>query len=515
MDEQQKAYMQYLKSQGLSAEEAYKHYTSQVGEGAANGNMLQPPQSQAADGAAQPKSIDQSLMDYLSTYDPYVIAAKKVGQAALPVAQAAGTALGYLGGVTRTGLGSLSDAVAGTKLTKSGDMFKALGGEAPSSAEMLERQGVGSGGSLSDMFPGIYSETGEGMALQKGGMLDPTARGAAGFVLDQATDPLTYIGIRGAAGLIEKGGEKLFKGAKALKHADKVAEIYGKKPVSDVLFKNGVWGTASKIEEKAGDLASNLGKSRDALVKQADQNLISKGADVVDEEAIIRPVKEKIAEWKVSGDPALEEAASNVEKRLKPYDDKFSREPHVKMKEGASEIVLPKEYSIEELGKLKTNIYKQLPKNAYNQSALTPLEDDLMKLFGRGAKEEIEKSVSRGVSPEAGQQLKNLNEDVGTLLTTQQKLMQEGKKTVNSGILTGMDGVMMGLTHGNPAAIAVKKSADLLKSNFFRTGAGLGINRGAKAAGKGLEKVGLNNRWADVGARVGLKEFSKERKKEK
>jgi hypothetical protein len=54
--------------------------------------------------------------------------------------------------------------------------------------------GVPEGKALSDILPGMYSESGKGAALQKGGMFDPTTRGAAGFAADIVLDPLSYLG---------------------------------------------------------------------------------------------------------------------------------------------------------------------------------------------------------------------------------------------------------------------------------------------------------------------------------
>jgi hypothetical protein len=57
----------------------------------------------------------------------------------------------------------------------------------------------------------MYSETGEGIKFQKGGLLDPSARGAGGLALDILTDPLTYLSgglsAAGKAGKLGKAGK--------------------------------------------------------------------------------------------------------------------------------------------------------------------------------------------------------------------------------------------------------------------------------------------------------------------
>lgn len=76
------------------------------------------------------------------------------------------------------------------------ELFSGIGGlkgQKKGFGQVMEEAGVGTGGSLSDLAPFIYSDTGEGLPLKKGGILDPTLRGAGGLALDIATDPLTYV----------------------------------------------------------------------------------------------------------------------------------------------------------------------------------------------------------------------------------------------------------------------------------------------------------------------------------
>lgn len=66
---------------------------------------------------------------------------------------------------------------------------KLLRGEAPTFSEIWEAEGVPSGPALSEMVPGMFSETGEGLPLKKGGMFDVTPRGVLGGIMDIATAP--------------------------------------------------------------------------------------------------------------------------------------------------------------------------------------------------------------------------------------------------------------------------------------------------------------------------------------
>ncbi|MGH9424769.1 MAG: hypothetical protein ACRD2L_00450, partial [Terriglobia bacterium] len=76
-------------------------------------------------------------------------------------------------------------------------------GERRGFAETFEKAGIPAGPSLSTLLSplGIYTKTGEGAPLQAGGILDPTARGAAGTVLSIAATPSTYITLGTSAGL--------------------------------------------------------------------------------------------------------------------------------------------------------------------------------------------------------------------------------------------------------------------------------------------------------------------------
>lgn len=90
--------------------------------------------------------------------------------------------------------------------------YETISGDRPEKSgftKVFERAGVPEGGALSDVLPGLFSETGEGMALQEGGLFDPTARGALGFATDVVTDPLNFVpvgaAVKGAGRLIDDG----------------------------------------------------------------------------------------------------------------------------------------------------------------------------------------------------------------------------------------------------------------------------------------------------------------------
>lgn len=69
--------------------------------------------------------------------------------------------------------------------------------KAPAPNEVMEGYGVPKT-ALSDVAPGLYSESGDGWALKKGGFLDPTASGTAGMVAEMAA-PMPGLGAIKAA----------------------------------------------------------------------------------------------------------------------------------------------------------------------------------------------------------------------------------------------------------------------------------------------------------------------------
>lgn len=91
------------------------------------------------------------------------------------------------GAPIRAGVAKILEAQTGKEVAPE---KKLLAGEAPGFAEMWASQGVPSGPSLSELIPGAFSETGEGLSLKKGGMFDVTPRGVAGGLVDIATGSL-------------------------------------------------------------------------------------------------------------------------------------------------------------------------------------------------------------------------------------------------------------------------------------------------------------------------------------
>lgn len=206
-----------------------------------------------------------------------------------------GRALDYAGGVARVGLAnspaaSMADMLQAylrkkPLLNQPGDIGRALVGKAPRSAEYMDRAGIPEGASVSDLVPGAFTEEpGFTMKAKKGGMLDPSMRGAVGGVADMALDPLSYLGISELA----KGGGYLAKLANGLRRvasplgtsegalanaADKaavrhlrptpkVAQVMGPDRLKDI-GREAIDSGAIKFGQKADSTAARLGDLKD------------------------------------------------------------------------------------------------------------------------------------------------------------------------------------------------------------------------------------------------------------
>jgi len=82
---------------------------------------------------------------------------------------------------------------------------------APSGKDIAQKLGLGET-SLSDVFPDAYDEEGTGFRLKKGGLLDPTASGAAGTAIEMGADIGNVLPLVEGAKLAGKAGLATGKG---------------------------------------------------------------------------------------------------------------------------------------------------------------------------------------------------------------------------------------------------------------------------------------------------------------
>jgi hypothetical protein len=236
-------------------------------------------------------------------------------------------ALDYAGGYGRV----LGGTLAGQATLA--DLEKALVGQAPPTSEFIQRAGGGEMGSLSEVLPSLYSKEGKGLSLKQGGPLDITGRGALGFVGDVALDPLTYTGVGpvakalGKAGkvgqivenvanpvsnLLQSSGKSMYKSG--LKKIDQQSLLFGKEPVSELLWKNRVTGSATSIAEQMDTMAERLLKERDAIIQKA-----TEAGGTVNMNAAMQETADHIAKLRASQDPLLQPVADALEAEVKKY----------------------------------------------------------------------------------------------------------------------------------------------------------------------------------------------------
>lgn len=288
-------------------------------------------------------------------------------------------ALDYLGGLSRATAAGAADVMqapfTGDYKLSSEDIIRALKGKGPTTGEYMKKFGIPEGGSMSEVFPSMYSPTGdEWTKFQKGGPLDVTTRGFAGFLGDVALDPLTYLTM-GAAPALKEGakgtsavskaidvatspiktlvppvGKSIYKSG--LKKIDQEAAKMGKEPVSDLLLQEGITGSADSIFKQMNELGEKLLAERNKILQWG----TNVGAEVSMEKAMA-PALAKAAEIRKNGDPALQPLADALEATAKKYLEQGAKPAYSEVK-----ITPPSE------------VVGSLPRGGVYQGAHTPIE---------------------------------------------------------------------------------------------------------------------------------------------
>lgn len=127
------------------------------------------------------EEMQQALMEIYQQKQP-----PSFGQKVLSGIETVGKTIDkYTGAPTRAAIGAAQDTK--NPLSAFVSQFGEDPSLAPTGRDIVKKAGVPDT-ALSDIIPSLYSETGEGLALQKGGILDPTASGTAGLAMDFAGD---------------------------------------------------------------------------------------------------------------------------------------------------------------------------------------------------------------------------------------------------------------------------------------------------------------------------------------
>lgn len=351
-----------------------------------------------------------------------------VGMQAL---DAAGRVLDYAGGAVRTGLANAAGLVTGQgNIVTEKDLKNVAKGKAPDSAEYLRRLGVPEGGSVN-------------IGGQKF-----TTRGAAGFALDVATDPLTLI-------------TKAIKGTPYLKKllnsetsgvANKLAQTLGEtvyksalpegvEAAGQTLIKNGApivgrAGLARKVEEAAG----TMGKLRQGLYDRATELGVSIDASY--------PLKRAEAMLtNIRKDKALAPVADELEQLLNVY-------------KGQGKV------PIDLVSTWKTNLYDALPASAFNGPKLKNKAKAFKYALAADFRDAI---IQAGNKAEKGlgDSIAKINDEWGTLLEALPGTMKAAKKGGGGKLGVMIDGAVAAV--GGPKAYIAKKAYDVASGTAAKT----------------------------------------------
>jgi len=359
--------------------------------------------------------------------------------------------LDYLGGLTRTGVAQGADVFSPNDVVREGDWGRAIRGQAPQSADYLERLGVEKGGSLSDVVPGLYSNSGAGLPLQRGGWLDPSARGAAGFAMDVASDPLTYVGVTPVAKGVKKIGESVFKSG--FKNIDKKLAETSTKPLSQVFLDRGVGGTTLKgMQKKTVNLMETLSKERATVY-----NALDEAGATVDMQKALGPAMEYTA--RLRDNPGMVSKANELDDFLSQY--------------------LVKNPSISRASNWKTDLRNSLPTTAFNQNGrITDEYKKVLQKLSTGLNTEIKASADN-VIPGAGNKVSQINADWGSVINSQKPLTTEVNKAATKNLVSAVDAMIGGYGVADPLKAAgvfgAKKTIELLNTPWARTNVGSGL----------------------------------------
>lgn len=402
----------------------------------------------------------------------------------------AGRGLDALGGAARYSAAGLAQIPyymsTGKTLTKEGDLSRVLHGQAPNTAEYMDRAGIGKGHSLSDLLSGAYSDTGNGIKLQKGGAFDPTVRGAVGFAGDVALDPLTYLSgglsaaAKGAAEgslasralkygtkaanavvnpleMLEKPGQMIYRSG--LKNIDTRLVERGQAPVSDYLREQGIWGTLSQIQAKMKARAAQIAEERKGLYQKIDDAGVK-----IDPAYADRGARDMVSE--VRANDYMAPKADSMDEFLDLAKNKMS---------------------VQKASDIKSSLYDALPASAFDVNGrLTNDGKKMLKELSLGYKNEIERA-GNFVEPGLGDKVGDLNQEWGALISADKPTRQEIAKAGRKNVWTE---VKSALSVTKPITVPMMYAAQAVNSPFLRTGAGLGLENLATMTGK---KAALGN----------------------
>ncbi len=408
------------------------------------------------------------------------------------------------------------------------DAQEAFKGNGKSYSEYLKQRGVPELGKASEVFPGAFRTDGQfgldNPQFEKDGPMDITGRGVLGTVGDLGSDLANYTGLpkvkQAIQGLGKYGpllykllnpvetatsaaGKGLYKSAPMMKRVDQKNIRFGKDATSDLLLEQGIGGTGRQIEEKATALAEKIGSQRDAILKEADHAYL-------DMDRAMQPAQDYVNQLRRSRDPSHKDGANWLEGKIAEYKALNNRPAittpghtttHLSDAPGTGNNIAgypqttittqhpgsatPAVRGVTPLegSAFKSSLYKLTNDPTWDSLSKTPEGQKLLKTLAKGLDWETSDTVSRALlSHKKGAQVDRLNDQWGTLLTPRKTIESEAVKDTMTNAFTSVDGLLLAtsqLAH-SPEALklfAIKKAADLSKSNFFRTQGGRALHK--------------------------------------
>lgn len=350
----------------------------------------------------------------------------------------------------------------------------------PSSAELMEEAGVPEGAKVSDYLS----------MVPKDSFFDATLRGAGGFGLDVATDPLTYLSLGTSAAAkkgAQEGGKALAKGAgrsmlemPVAKQAaafatapsravsdmgkkifswgitpiEQAGEKFGKEAVADTMYKHRIKGSARSIEEGIEKTAGNLKRDRDLILKQAD----AAGGKV---------------ELSAFDDFTAELDQMVADRRISP------EQAEKLWMDALGTYVTGPAPTTELATRWKTDMYNELPQKAWEASKNPAIGQKLNKKAAHGLKEGIEGAVRKYSGSDAARVLKEKNKELGELLSVSPAAQRYAQQLDRRYLVTpwdvggaGFGGMVGGSPGAGAAMIGAKKLLEIGRLPSVRTNTG-------------------------------------------
>ena len=416
---------------------------------AAAGSASAPAPAMTADSLLEEISTADGLLASLDQAAPTMeISPDREPGAVAQGLEAAARVADYPGGFIRSGLANVAGLAQGrTDVVTEEDLAAAEKGKAPSSEEYLRRLGVSEGGSF--MIGGMKI----------------SSRGAAGFALDVATDPLTLIAktvrsipylekIIGAPGrAAETLGQAVYKSAVSAAEqrlAKKGLIKAGTQPLGEALIEAGApIGNAAKLEAKVAAIADTMGNMRQALYDKATSLGVTidvEGWPLKRAEAVLNSMREV---------PTLRGAADDLQKFM----DIYRAEGKV---------------TIDKVSKWKTQLYDALPASAWGTHG--KLKGPAKKFKAALAADFRESVVGAGNAAEKGlgDAIDKINDKWGTLLNAPGKMGAQVQGSLGHAI----DGAVLAV--GGVKAAVVKKGYELATGPAARTAVGKALMEAGK-----------------------------------